>query len=234
VSESSIVMPRFPIPEHFSKIWGIDFGWQNFGACLLAHDRDTDTIYVVDEHLSKEETPLLHSAALKLRAEEWIPVSWPADGLAAGKSDGRPLRDIYQAAGMRMLGSHATHPDGSVSVEAGVTAILQRMQTGRWKVFSNCVQWIDEFRSYARKDGKINKLAGHDHLLDASRYGSMAIQYARAGPSRTHRGGPRIAHGYEDYNPFDPTGSAQRRRSGYDPHYFDPRYQMMKGFPDHG
>jgi hypothetical protein len=62
-----------------------------------------------------------------------------------------------------MLAKHAQFPDGSVGVEAGLVDMLDRMQTGRWKVFSTCQAWFSEFRLYHRKDGMVVKLI--DDLL---------------------------------------------------------------------
>ena len=44
-------------------------------------------------------------------------------------------RSIYKTQGLKMLGEHATHSEGGFGVEAGITEMLTRMQTGRFKVF---------------------------------------------------------------------------------------------------
>lgn len=49
--------------------------------------------------------------------------------------------------------------------------MLDRMQTGRFKVFSNLSEWFEEFRMYHRKDGKVVK--ERDDLLSATRYALM-------------------------------------------------------------
>ena len=51
------------------------------------------------------------------------------------------------------------------------------MRTGRWKVFAGCGEWLEEYRLYHRKDGRIVKMA--DDLLCASRYAMMMRRYAR-------------------------------------------------------
>jgi hypothetical protein len=62
--------------------------------------------------------------------------------------------------------------------------MLQRMQTGRWKVFSICTEWFEEFRLYHRKDGRIVK--ERDDLISASRYALMMKRYARANNGNTN------------------------------------------------
>ena len=49
--------------------------------------------------------------------------------------------------------------------------MLDRMQTGRFKVFAGLDDWMQEFRMYHRKDGKVVK--ERDDLMSATRYGLM-------------------------------------------------------------
>jgi hypothetical protein len=55
--------------------------------------------------------------------------------------------------------------------------MLERMQTGRWKVFSHLEDWFREYRVYHRRAGKVVKLG--DDLLAASRYAMMMRRFAR-------------------------------------------------------
>ncbi len=225
VPEGEIAIPGIPIPPHWPRIVGVDFGWQNFAAAWLAWDRDADVVYLTDCYLSKEETPIIHAASIKARGD-WIPVAWPHDALAHDKGSGEALGQLYKLQGLKMLPNRATFPDGGSSVEAGILAILDRMQTGRFKVFDHLAPWLEEFRTYHRRDGRIVK--EHDHLLDATRYAAMMLRFARVGPGHARRRGPRIADGV-DYDIFAPRDDAVLRRSrdrvegwgepvaGYDP-----------------
>jgi len=78
------------------------------------------------------------------------------------------------------LHDHATHEDGGNGLEAGVMEMLDRRQTGRWKVFRHLEDWMAEFRMYHRADGKIVK--ERDDLISASRYGMMMKRYAETKP----------------------------------------------------
>ena len=176
VEESEITAKPFPIPKHWPQITGIDFGWDHpFAACRLAWDRDTDTIYVIAEYRQREASPIIHSAALRPWGD-WIPVAWPHDGLQHDKGSGDQLAAQYRAQGLNLTPERATFDDGTNGVEAGVSDMLQRMQTGRWKVFSTCASWIEEFRLYHRDDGKIVK--ERDDLISASRYALMMKRFA--------------------------------------------------------
>jgi hypothetical protein len=80
-----------------------------------------------------------------------------------------------------MLDEQATHAEGGNGVEAGVMEMLDRMQTGRLKVFENNAEWLEEFRLYHRVDGKIVK--ERDDLMSATRYGIMMLRFAVTPPS---------------------------------------------------
>lgn len=89
-----------------------------------------------------------------------------------------------------MLHTHAQFEDGSVSVEAGLMDIPDRMQTGRFEVFSSLLDWFEEFRLFHRKDGKVVK-EGAD-VMAATRKGVMMLRYADTGERRVLKLGPRL------------------------------------------
>lgn len=183
IPEEDITVKPFAIPSHWPQINGVDFGWDHpFGAVSLAWDRDADCIYVCKEYAARESTPVVHSAGIKPWGD-WIPCSWPHDGLQHDKGSGEQLAEQYRTQGLKMLPEKATFPDGGNGVEAGVMEMLDRMQTGRWKVFETCGGWLQEFRLYHRKDGLIVKLK--DDRISASRYAMMMLRFATVQPSRT-------------------------------------------------
>jgi phage terminase large subunit-like protein len=177
VSEEALIVSPFEIPKHWAQIGGADFGWDHpFGGVGCAWDRDADVFYVTKEYREREATPLIHSGALKPWGL-WLPWSWPHDGLQHDKGSGEQLASQYRAHGLNMLPERATFDDGTNGVEAGLSDMLQRMQTGRWKVFSTCTQWLEEFRLYHRKDGKVVK--ERDDVISASRYALMMKRFAK-------------------------------------------------------
>lgn len=176
VPEEDIVIDPIPIPKIWPQITGIDFGWDHpFAACRCAWDRDNDVFYVIGEYRQREASPIIHAASIKPWGE-WIPVAWPHDGLQHDKGSGEQLAAQYRAQGLKLTAEKATFDDGTNGVEAGVSDMLQRMQTGRWKVFRTCSAWVEEFRLYHRDDGKIVK--ERDDLLSASRYALMMKRFA--------------------------------------------------------
>lgn len=182
IAEEGIVIDPISIPSHWPQINGLDFGWDHpFAAINMAWDRDSDCIYLCKEFAAREQTPVVHSAAIKSWGP-WIPCSWPHDGLQHDKGSGEQLAKQYGAQGLSMLNDKATFQDGSNGVEAGISEMLDRMKTGRWKVFSTCGGWIGEFRLYHREDGLIVKLK--DDRISASRYAMMMLRFAKVKPKK--------------------------------------------------
>jgi phage terminase large subunit-like protein len=175
--------PLTEIPKHWPQINGLDFGWDHPQACVnLAWDRDSDVIHVTKEFRESKCTPILAAPAIKPWGK-WVPTAWPHDGYQHDKGSGKELSQQYRDAGLNMLHKHATHPEGGNGVEAGIMEMLDRMQTGRFKVGSDLVKWFEEFRMYHRKDGKIVK--ERDDLMAATRYAVMMIRKAKTNTKTT-------------------------------------------------
>jgi phage terminase large subunit-like protein len=179
VPESNIKCdPLEYIPRHWPRIGGMDFGYDHaFAAVELVWDRDADVVYVTKAHRVSRETPIFHAAALKSWGKDLL-WSWPRDGRRETlEGAGIALADQYRKQGLQMLPDHAQFEDGSVSVEAGLMLMLDRMRAGKLKVYRHLNDWFEEFRLYHRKDGKVVKEG--DDLMAATRYGLMMLRYAR-------------------------------------------------------
>lgn len=192
IAEDLISIEPKPIPRHWAQIIGLDFGVDHpFAAARLAWDKEADCLYLVNTYRQKGEhqngvwtgSPVFHAAAIRGWGE-WVPVAWPHDGLERDKQSGETLADQYRKHHLNMLPERATHEDGSNGVEAGISEMLERMQTGRFKVFSNNSEWFEEFRLYHRKDGLIVKLI--DDLMSATRYAVMMRRFAKLQPSEAN------------------------------------------------
>jgi len=179
IAESEYVIDPVSIPKHWARLCGIDFGIDHPAAAgWIAWDRDTDTVYVYDCYRKAGETPPYHASAIRQRGL-WIPVSWPHDGLNREKGGGRQLKDLYEDEGLNMLPMSARYDKdkgGGQPVEPIVMEVLERMQTGRLKVFSTCIPFLDEARNYHRKDGKI--VDKRDDTLKSVFYALMMKRYA--------------------------------------------------------
>lgn len=174
IDESTITVDPFPIPAHWPRLVGWDFGWDHPSAgAWLAWDRDTDTVYLYDHHRESELNVGQHADAIKSRGA-WIPVAWPHDGLQHEKGSGIQLSQQFREKGVKFLQHWAQFIESGMdhetvaaktSVEAGLSMMLTRMKEGRFKVFSTVSPFFEEMRLYHRKDGKIVKV--RDDLISA-------------------------------------------------------------------
>lgn len=180
VSEEDIVCEDFDLPEHFPRLAAIDFGFDHPTAISwVAFDADDDIIYVYDEYRRSKETPLTHAAALNGRTPG-IPVAFPHDGLQHDKGSGIQLAQQYRDLGVYMLPDHFTNPpaegklNGNNSIEAGISEMLQRFETGRLQIFESCAETLEEMRLYHRKNGKVVPIK--DDLISAMRYAVLSVE----------------------------------------------------------
>lgn len=177
LSEDFITCDPFEIPDHWMIIDGMDFGWDHPQAQVqLAIDMDNEAIYVTHAWKQRQVSPNEAWGAVKPWAQG-VPTAWPLDGLQTEKGSGKQQMSYYKEAGFNMLANHATWPDGSNGVEAGLFEILDLMRKGKFKVFKGLRAFLDEFLQYHRDDkGKIVKTG--DDVLDAARYAYMMRRFA--------------------------------------------------------
>ena len=200
--------PPFPIPAHFRRICGIDFGIDHPGAAAwLAHDADLDILYLYDCYRERGKTPAYHAQAIMGRGR-WIPVAWPHDGMQRDKGSGIPLAHQYRTRGVNMLVEPASWDSEfqsdrgakAQSREAGNSEILERMHTGRFFVV-NCnatAPFLEELRMLHRKEGQIVAVA--DDIESAVRYAVMMLRFA---VSDDYLSIKRPTQQDNNYNPLD-------------------------------
>jgi phage terminase large subunit-like protein len=184
IPDEDIVCEPFEIPPHYLRGCGLDFGWDHATAAVFsAYNEDTDTLFLYDSYKQRKMTPDIHALSLKGKGCGWIPVFWPHDGNRSDGYGGQTLAELYRKVGVNMHYEHFSNPpgigegegDGGNQVSPGVMEILQRLQTGRLKVFKNLYDWFEEKRMYHRKDGKI--VTKNDDLMAATRYAVMSLRH---------------------------------------------------------
>lgn len=161
IAETEFIIDPFKIPSFWPRGYGFDVGWNRTAAVWGAWDREQDILYLTAEHYRGQAEPSIHAAAIRARGE-WIPGN--IDPAANGRSqhDGEQLMVSYQRLGLILQAADN-------SVEAGIQDVLERLSTGRLKVFRSLTNWQMEYRIYRRnKNGAIVKKV--DHLMDATRY----------------------------------------------------------------
>ena len=161
VPESDIVVPDFPIPDHYPRAFGLDVGWNKTAAVWGARDNETGVVYLFSEHYQGQQQVSLHAEAIKARGA-WIPGVIDPSAQGRTQTDGTQLIELYRQHGLDLK-------PAVNAVETGLYATWQLMSSGKLKVFASLGNWLSEFRLYARdKDGKVIK--SNDHLMDATRY----------------------------------------------------------------
>lgn len=194
VPESEIVIDPFQIPDWMLQCYGLDVGWNRTAAVWGAYDADADVVYIYAEHYKGQAEPFDHAQAIRARGT-WIPGVIDPAARGRGQKDGERLLSIYQE-----LLPYLTVADNSV--EAGIYAVWSRLATGRLKVFSNCQNWIREFRLY-RRDEKGHIVKENDHLMDATRYLTMSgLALASVRPPEKWKIGPQSTRHQSDYDPY--------------------------------
>ena len=181
IAEETIACDAVPLPAYWPRLGALDFGWDHPSAAVeLAHDTEADIVYVTKAYRATQQSPAMQALALKPWGN-WLPWAWPRDGRRETlEGAGIALAKQYREHGLSMMGTHAQFTDGSVSVEAGLMDMLDRMKLGRFKVFRHLNDWFEEFRLYHRKDGLVVKLK--DDLMSATRYGVMMLRKAECEP----------------------------------------------------
>jgi phage terminase large subunit-like protein len=156
---------KITIPEHWPKVFGMDFGWKPSPTVALfaAHDRDNDVVYIYGEYGQLERTPQQHSFELMKHGVDWMPGVHDPAAKMSSQADGSKLINLYKECGVRNLFA------ADNSKEAGVLTVLQRMQNGKLKICKTLSKTLAEFRMYARDEKGIIK-KGNDHYMDTLRY----------------------------------------------------------------
>lgn len=154
VPEEDILIDPFQIPDWWHRAYGLDVGWNKTAGVWGAIDRDTDILYLYSEHYRGHAEPAVHAKSIRMRGK-WIPGI--IDYAGTNQSDGRRVMTMYQDEGL-----HLSRADKSV--EAGLLEVLDRLSTGRLKVFSTLQHWMGEYRLY-RRDEKGRVVKKNDHCL---------------------------------------------------------------------
>lgn len=160
VQESEFLIEPIDIKSQWACVFGMDVGFfAPTAVVFLAHDKDNDILYVYKEYSVSEKTAAQHAYSLKLMGCDWIRgVCDPAVNQGSQR-DGERLIDDYKKAGLNL-------EKGRYAKEVAVDSVLERIRTGKFKVFNTCRKFMEEWRGYSRdEEGKIMK--GRDHLMNA-------------------------------------------------------------------
>ena len=99
VSELSVFIEPFKIPDYWPRAYGMDVGWRNTAAVWGATDPDTGIMYVYSEFLGQEQTPAVNAVSIRARGE-WIPGAIDPASRGRGQDDGQRLFETYEQLGL--------------------------------------------------------------------------------------------------------------------------------------
>jgi hypothetical protein len=155
----------FPLPAHWPRYVGIDFGAVHTALVYLAHDAQTDVYYLYRETLEGGYTTQQHADRAKGLTRSENVVAW-----TGGAPSETQQRMDWRAAGI------AVQQPRIADVEAGIDRVNALIKPRRLKVFRSCRGILDELGTYAREldaagqpTDKIKDKATF-HRLDALRY----------------------------------------------------------------
>ena len=157
------LVPRFPVPAHWPRFVGLDFGGANTAAVFLAYDPADGTCYAYREYLQGHKTAGTHRAEL-LAGDPGLPVCF------GGSGSEQQWRDEFKASGLTV------HRPPVGEVEIGIASVWAAIAAGKLRVFQDLTGLRSELVSYARKLGPDGEpTAAIDdkskyHRLDALRY----------------------------------------------------------------
>ncbi len=192
VAEEDVVIAPFDLPNHWPRFAGLDVGWKKTAATWLAYDQKSDVVYVYSEYYRGYAEPSVHADAIKARGG-YIPIAIDPASNTPNQKDGDRLFVEYLKFGLKLM-------KADNSVTAGIMEVLQRLSTGRIKIFSTCQNTLAELRMYRYdENGKIVKQ--NDHLMDALRYAMRSSRHHAVLPYEDEE---------EETNPWD-------KRNGFDP-----------------
>lgn len=164
--EAVCVIDRFPIPKEWLVYVGHDFGPDNPSAIFVAQDPGTGQFYVYDEYLPGP------GVSVHERVESWKKTTegYNVVKRVGGSPQEEETRQAYNAHGWVISKPKIGH------VEPQIDKVTGMHQLNKIMVFSDCVNYLDEKRSFSRELDDRNlptlKIANEAryHLMAADRY----------------------------------------------------------------
>lgn len=191
----NVIVSPFPIPEKWETYGAVDFGFRDpFVFLWFAKDPSNEVFYLFDEIYESEKTVRVHSIEINKRRKitKYVVADHDAEDRATLAENGIPTipaeKDILT--GIQDLRTFLTNTNGY-----------------RLKVFSSCVNTIEEAYEYSweqSKEGKNEKekpVDYNNHAMDALRYFAKSLLGAK--PKATVSQSKPVASNKFDWNRFN-------------------------------
>lgn len=173
--ENIHVIDPFDVPKDWYDNISIDPGLNNPLSCHWYAEYDGN-VYVIREHFESGKDVAYHAQRIK---EISSSLDWPLH-------NGRICALIDSAAGQKTLASSKSvvdlfyendilvNPKVNKDMFSGINVVKRYLKDGQGKahlfIFKNCVNLIQEFKSYWWSDKSDNPIKKDDHALDELRY----------------------------------------------------------------
>ena len=199
LAKDLIVRP-FDLEHHWTGIIGLDVAYTAATAGgLLRFDPASRTTYLVAEHYLERQPPAVHVASIRAGFGCYPVRIDPSAN--RNERDGETIMKDYR----ELFGDAWEIQNANNAVYAGITRLYSAMSEGRFKVFSTCRHWTEEWSNYVwdekktNQDGQALPRKKDDHMMDATRYGYMDIDKAQIVKS-----GRDYRHPLPTWAPMDP------------------------------
>lgn len=173
-SASRHVMAPFAVPPDWPIFVGLDPGYDHPCAILWLAMAPNGCYYVIDELYRGGLTIPQHAADIKARNAGRTVHRYYADPQHAFSRTAQSPKSIAQQ--LRECGLSFSPWPRSTNKEAMVEAVRQRLRSDRLKVFSTCINTINEFQSWSYKRTAKGELpAGDDQYEDKDNHAMDVI-----------------------------------------------------------
>lgn len=177
--DESFVIDRFPIPDHWPRFMGVDFGGVNTAALFTAVELDADNrptgrLIHYREYLAGELSAAEHTRVL-LKPEPVVPTA-----IGGAPSEGQWRRE-FAVAGLPIY-----QPPIS-EVEIGIDRVYATHEKREIVVFNDLYMYLEQKRTYSRvldeRGEPTEKIEDKEtyHVLDCERY---EVSHLRRPPGR--------------------------------------------------
>jgi hypothetical protein len=189
-------IPRFPIPAHWPRYLGLDFGGVNTAGLFIAAEPGTTRLIAYREYKAGGRTAKEHAVAL-LAGEARTP-----DAVGGSKSEGQWRQEFR-------MGGLAVREPGISDVEVGIGRVYGVHARDELRVFDDLAGYLEEKQTYSRVldvNGEPTEAIEDKHsfhFMDAERYIISWLRQPAVGPALA--GGQRSQLPGNPYQP--PTGN---------------------------
>ena len=159
IAELEIAIDPFDIPQHWPRVFGMDIRRNETAVLWATWDSATDILYLYSERCGNAQ-PAVHAQGI-LSHGKWI--AGVTDLVAPGRSESDRWRllQIYRDLGLDLQVAENCE-------ESGIYEVLQRISSGRLKVFRTLAHFFQEYRLY-RRDLQGQVVKQNDLLMNCLR-----------------------------------------------------------------